>query len=293
MKKSICLFFCLIFSVFAFSQERPIVKDINAKYLEGTTIQITWTNPQNPQPQISFFKLYRTVKPVSTYNQLSEKDKIADLAPNTSSYIDNLFDFKEYFYTIIACTPEPNTLIFASMNTTTSSVKIEFEKDDEQQKLQSYKTEKRTKKTDLREMPLPYLNIVEGINKKTGISENAINNLPIQNEKSKDGEYVHPYIFQEDLYTPDGGDDFILFEILKNYFIQEEYNQAFIKLQHLTKTNIDEKVLNRAYFYMGQSLYFCANYEEAITTFVKVAGIYPELTKKWIILSLDALNLPN
>ena len=109
----------------------------------------------------------------------------------------------------------------------------------------------------------------------------------------KNDEYIHPYIFQEDLYTPDGGDDFILFEILKNYFIQEKYDQAFISLQHLTKTNIDEKVLNRAIFYMGQSLYFCANYEEAITTFVKVAEIYPELTKKWIVLSLDALNLPN
>ena len=84
-----------------------------------------------------------------------------------------------------------------------------------------------------------------------------------------------------------------MFEILKNYFIQEKYAQAFINLERLSKTNIDEKVLNRAYFYMGQSLYFCANYEEAITTFVKVAEIYPELTKKWIILSLDALNLPN
>jgi len=292
MKKFICLFICLIFSIFAFSQERPVVKDINAKYLEGTTIQITWTNPQNTQPKISFLKLYRTNKPISTYNQLSETDKIADLSPNTTSYIDNVFDFKEYFYTLVACTPEPNTLIFASMNTTISSVKIEPAKEDEQQ-IQSFKTTEQPKKTELREMPLPYLNIVEGINQKSGISEKAINNLPLQDKNAKDGEYAHPYIFQEDLYTPDGGDDFILFEILKNYFIQEKYDQAFISLQHLTKTNIDEKVLNRAYFYMGQSLYFCANYEKAITTFVKVAEIYPELTKKWIILSLDALNLPN
>jgi hypothetical protein len=121
MKKSICLFFCLFFFVFAFSQERPVVKDINAKYLEGTSIQVTWTNPQNAQPQISFLKLYRTTKTISTYKQLSDKDKIADLSPNTTSYIDNLFDFKEYYYTLIACTPEPNTLIFASMNTTTST----------------------------------------------------------------------------------------------------------------------------------------------------------------------------
>lgn len=292
MKKSICLFFCLIFSVFAFSQERPVVKDITAKYLEGTSIQISWTNPQNSQPQISFLKLYRTNKPISSFNQLSEKEKIADLSPNTTSYIDNLFDFKEYCYTIIACTPEPNTLIFASMNTTTSSVKIEPAKEDEQKK-QNFKTQGETKNSDIREMPLPYLNIIEGINQKSGISENAINKLPLQDKNVKNDEYIHPYIFQEDLYTPDGGDDFILFEILKNYFIQEKYDQAFISLQHLTKTNIDEKVLNRAYFYMGQSLYFCADYEEAITTFVKVAEIYPELTKKWIVLSLDALNLPN
>lgn len=292
MKKFICLFICLIFSIFAFSQERPVVKDINAKYLEGTSIQISWTNPQNSQPQISFLKLYRTNKQISSFNQLSEKEKIADLSPNTTSYIDNLFDFKEFYYTIIACTPEPNTLIFASMNTTTSSVKIEPAKEDEQKK-QNFKTQGETKNSDIREMPLPYLNIIEGINHKSDISEKTINNLPLQDKNTNDGEYIHPYIFQEDLYTPDGGDDFILFEILKNYFIQEKYDQAFISLQHLTKTNIDEKVLNRAYFYMGQSLYFCANYEEAITTFVKVAEIYPELTKKWIILSLDALNLPN
>ena len=185
-----------------------------------------------------------------------------------------------------------NTLIFASMNTTTSSVKIEPAKEDEQKK-QNFKTQGETKNSDIREMPLPYLNIIEGINHKSDISEKTINNLPLQDKNTNDGEYIHPYIFQEDLYTPDGGDDFILFEILKNYFIQEKYDQAFISLQHLTKTNIDEKVLNRAIFYMGQSLYFCANYEEAITTFVKVAEIYPELTKKWIVLSLDALNLPN
>lgn len=292
MKKFICLFICLFFSIFAFSQERPVVKDINAKYLEGTSIQISWTNPQNSQPQISFFKLYRTIKPISSFNQLSDKDKIADLSPNTNSYIDNLFDFKEYYYTLIACTPEPNTLIFASMNTTTSSVKIEPAKEDEQKK-QNFKPQGETKNSDIREMPLPYLNIIEGINHKSDISEKTINNLPLQDKNTNDGEYIHPYIFQEDLYTPDGGDDFILFEILKNYFIQEKYEQAFISLQHLTKTNIDEKVLNRAIFYMGQSLYFCANYEEAITTFVKVAEIYPELTKKWIVLSLDALNLPN
>lgn len=292
MKKFICLFICLFFSIFAFSQERPVVKDINAKYLEGTSIQISWTNPQNSQPQISFLKLYRTNKPISSFNQLSEKEKIEDLSPNTTSYIDNLFDFKEYYYTIIACTPEPNTLIFASMNTTTSSVKIEPAKEDEQKK-QNFKTQGETKNSDIREMPLPYLNIIEGINHKSDISEKTINNLPLQDKNTNDGEYIHPYIFQEDLYTPDGGDDFILFEILKNYFIQEKYDQAFISLQHLTKTNIDENVLNRAIFYMGQSLYFCANYEDAITTFVKVAEIYPELTKKWIVLSLDALNLPN
>ena len=102
------------------------------------------TNPQNAQPKISFLKLYRTTKPISTYKQLSDKDKIADLSPNTNSYIDNLFDFKEYYYTLIACTPEPNTLIFASMNTTTSSVKIEPAIEDEQKK-QYFKTKEETK----------------------------------------------------------------------------------------------------------------------------------------------------
>ena len=101
-----------------------------------------------------------------------------------------------------------------------------------------------------------------------------------------------PYIFEEDLISPDGGDDFLLFEVLRNNFIQKKYSDSVVQLKKLLGTNRSEKVTNRARFYLGQSYYFQENYQEAVKNFLPVYDIYPELAKKWIDSSLDLMQVP-
>ena len=100
-------------------------------------------------------------------------------------------------------------------------------------------------------------------------------------------ETMSPYIFEEDLISPDGGDDYLLFNILKTTFIQRKYDEAIPLLTQLIGTNISEDTRSRALFYLGESYYFTGNYNDAVKTFVKVENVYSNLVKQWLNSSLD------
>ena len=71
--KKLCLIFVLFFAfvINIFSQNKPIVQDIQASYTKGTRINVYWTLPQNPQPAITKLLIYRDTRPISSYNQLA------------------------------------------------------------------------------------------------------------------------------------------------------------------------------------------------------------------------------
>ena len=100
------------------------------------------------------------------------------------------------------------------------------------------------------------------------------------------------YIFEDDLISPDGGDDFLLFEILRTSFIRKEYMECARALEKLLGTNLSHMVEARARFYLAESQYFCQDYEKAAMNFVTVYGDFPVLAKKWIDSSFDLMPLP-
>ena len=103
---------------------------------------------------------------------------------------------------------------------------------------------------------------------------------------------LSPYVFEEDLISPDGGDDYLLFDVLKTTFIKRKYKDAQTELLRLLATNRSETVTSRSRFYLGESYYFRGNYAEAINAFLYVIDDYPALAKKWIDSSLDFMQLP-
>ena len=123
-------------------------------------------------------------------------------------------------------------------------------------------------------------------------AKSVAENLGSDKNKLKNKNFQKPYIFEEDLISPDGGDDFLLFEILKNSFIRQNYSESQKELLRLSGTKISEEVLNRATFYLGESYYFQGNYQNAVKNFLKVYEVFPELSKKWITSSLDLLEIP-
>ena len=112
---------------------------------------------------------------------------------------------------------------------------------------------------------------------------------PLRKSVKKQIQDLQPYFFEEDLVSPDGGDDFLLFQILKTTFAPKKYEQAITELNIFLGTNISSATSNRALFYLGQSQYMLGHFEDAVRSFVKLQSIYPDLTQKWIDASLDNL----
>ena len=295
MKKNvIVLSLLLAIAASLCAQNKPIVTDIQAVAAKGTRINIYWTLPQNPEPQITKLLIYRDTRPISSYNQLSSAYFVAELPAEACGYTDSVMDYNDYFYAVIAFTDRPFDLILVSMNSTVDGVHLiaPQQKDIEPKKKND---EKLYTDGTLRETPLPFINYVEGQGQGDTLISDEIAKSATQFSaySSKSGRTpVSPYFFEEDLISPDSGDDFLLFEVLKNTFVQEKYEEAIILLNKLNGTNISESVRNRVYFYIAESYFFTGDFEEAAKAFVKVAHVYPLQTKIWMNYTLDRIAIP-
>ena len=161
----------------------------------------------------------------------------------------------------------------------------------QQKEPQKQEKEKLYYEGTLRETPLPFIDIVENsLQPEPTVSEEAAFAAQTLTNKTKKREPVlKPYIFEEDLISPDGGDDYLLFEILKQYFVHKNYDEAIVQLNKLAGTNIKDSTRSRVYFYIGECEYLTGEYEKAVKSFVKVQDVYPTLARKWINSSLDRI----
>ena len=272
--------------------ERPLVHDIQARAGSGTKIRITWQLPKNPEPEVESYLLYRTTEQITSYSQLKGIAPITALSPDRSGYTDQLSDLRDYFYTVISQTVEgPYDLVLLSFNSTVTGVHLIAKKQTEAP-IENKDSETIYPDGSLRKTPLPFIDLIEGIDAEPLVSEatlSQLNSLTGGNSTTSKNPLLTPYIFEEDLVSPDGGDEYLLFEILKASFVTKKYKETIEKLNQLIGTNISEETRNRACFYLGESQYFSRNYEEAVRSFVKVQAAFPTLSKKWLEDSLDRI----
>ncbi len=291
MKKIICSLFLILTATFVFA-ERPIVRDIQARAGSGTKVRVIWQLPKETTPEIESLLLYRTTEQVTSYSQLRNVQPITALTPDRAGYTDQLTDLRDYFYTVIAQTTEgPYDVVLLSFNSTVTGVHLIAKK----------QTEAPAEKKDveqvypdgtLRKTPLPFIDMIDGIDAEPLLSDSTVSqvsSLTGGSSKTSKSPLLTPYIFEEDLVSPDGGDEYLLFEILKASFVTKKYKETIDKLNQLIGTNISEETRNRAYFYLGESQYFCRNYEDAVRSFVKVQAAFPTVSKKWLEDSLDRI----
>lgn len=291
MKKAFSILGLLFFSSILFA-EKPIVRDIQAEAGKGNKINIFWTLPENPEKEISSFLIYRDTRQIASYAQIKNISPIAQIDSNFSGYTDLVKDYNDYFYCVLAVTKDssvPYDLILLSFNSTVKGVHISM--NTQQKEPQKQEKEKLYYEGTLRETPLPFIDIVENsLQPKPTVSEEAAFAAQTLTNKNKKREPVlKPYIFEEDLISPDGGDDYLLFEILKQYFVHKNYDEAIVQLNKLAGTNIKDSTRSRVYFYIGECEYLTGEYEKAVKSFVKVQDIYPTLARKWINSSLDRI----
>ena len=291
MKKTICSLFLIAAATLLFAQ-RPLVRDIQSRFGGGKKIRVTWQLPQNPEPALYNLLVYRTTEQITSYKQLQGIDPVATVSPDKTSYTDQVEDLRDYFYTVISETSSgPLDLVLLSFNSTVTGVHLIAKKADEQV-AQKADYETVYPEGTLRKTPLPYLDIIEGAGADPLISDktaSSVSSLTGGNTKPAKSQPLTPYIFEEDLVSPDGGDAYLLFEILKSSFVTKKYKETIDKLNKLIGTNISEDTRNRACFYLGEAQYFNHDYEEAVRSFIKIQQTYPTISKKWLEASLDRI----
>lgn len=296
MKKLFTVF--LLFSALnCFAKSRPIITNLDAKPLKTNKIQLTWKVPADCEVQIKKLFIYRNTKPIGTYYDVSTSKQIAELEPSVQTYADTLKNYSDYYYAVIAQTENGiYDIILPSVNATVNGTHLILpEKKADTKKTESSK-EKLVPPDGKRETPLPFLDITEQFSKKPlNMKQETLDVAKAlsRTEQTKTVKTMEPYIFEEDIITPDGGDDFLLFEILRTTFIQKKYSSATEQLKKLIGTNLSKEVTKRAVFYLGESEYFTGNYSSAVRTFLLCYDKEPQLAKKWIDASLEKLEIKN
>ncbi|MCQ2593042.1 MAG: hypothetical protein MJ188_09695 [Treponema sp.] len=301
MKKQIAFsIFSLLFIFSLYAQtNKPMVTDIQAQWSGNSTkINVYWTLPVNPKPEIKKLYLYRATRPITSFSQIKNVEPLVELSPEATGYVDKVSDFKDYYYAVLAYTNKLNDFILTSMNATVSGVHINPVEENSRERTNGSNGGKREKlylDGNIRETPLPYIDYVEGLNQEQQISNETVKSTSQfkSNEAENTVAETKLYIFEEDLFSPDGGDDFLLFEILKTTLIQEKYEEAIKQLDRLVNRNISKEVQQRAIFYKAEAHYFIGSYGEAVKNFIQVSQYYPLETKKWINLSLDRMKIEN
>lgn len=269
-----------------------MITNIHSEYAGGNKINIMWTNPENTEKNITKFLVYRNTMPITVFNDVNHSTFLAQIPGSSTGYTDSVKDLNDYYYAVISFTDECYDLIMPAMNATIKGVHVEAKK--QNPVIPKYtEPEKQYPKGTLRETPLPYLDLVDGLVK----SENQISDLALSKAAglgrkiTAPAVLLEPYYFEADMISPERGDAYYLFQILSQYFAPRKYRDSITQLKKLTGTNITREVESRATFYLGEAYYFTGDFENAVRSFVKVQEYFPEESKKWLESSLDHLEI--
>ena len=151
----------------------------------------------------------------------------------------------------------------------------------------------------LRPMPLPVLTLhntlpggvlITDIPDLVPLSAESINMLrETQMPEKAPLVLKSPRIFTVDMEAPAGGEESALFQIITEYFINAEWENVLVSLQHYLSLPRSGEVEARARFYLGQAMYFTGDYRGALMEFLAFRSSYPEEAGLWIDAVLSAM----
>ncbi|MCR5081316.1 MAG: tetratricopeptide repeat protein [Treponema sp.] len=320
MKKLICALLSIL-SVSVFAQSKKlVVSEINAYNPKGKEIIVSWTLPKGTDTeQVTSLIIYRDTKPIKSFSQTETLIPLATLPAGTLSYTDKVRTSSEYFYAVISMTAKGTSsakdnelyfdeeldkieiqsestvlkLVLPGVNSTVTGTKIKTSTKRNEIKKEQAEKEKKNYSNKLREQPLPYMNILENEEHKSTINESnkKMAEKLAAKTPAKKTEPLPVYIFDEDLISPPGGDDYLLFEILRTTFIKKKYSQAAESLKKFLARNRSASVTERASFYLGECYYFTGKFEKALPYFLSIEDSRPELSRKWTENTIDMFSL--
>lgn len=312
--KRIFLSLALSLSFCAFSQSsRPVVSDIETSTVSTNKIELRWSLPQNPAGKtITGISIYRDTKPIKSIDNMIP---LAVTHPRSETWQDTVSDLKDYYYAVVCVVLESEsggyennlyydeqydrkpsevigkayTLILPGVNATVAGIRAKGRSATDTT-IEQQKTEKIYRDNELRERPLPYMDILDGEDYPDPTIDKSVRNtaLSLVEAKPTAKQTVLEYhIFQEDIVKAESGDDAVLFDILKSSFINRRYAQAEKELYDFTLGSRNPATKDRAYFYLGECYYYNGKFSDAVRMFISLQDKYPALSRKWTDATLD------
>jgi len=151
----------------------------------------------------------------------------------------------------------------------------------------------------LRPIPLPVMTLnntmpdgffLTEIPGQTPLSAQSINIIR-DNQMPVKAELVlkRPRVFAVDLVAPTGGEESALFQIVTEYFVKYDWENARTSLQHYLSLPRSREIEARARFYLGQALYFNGSYRLALMEFLSFRAFHLPEANVWIEAVLTAM----
>lgn len=295
LAKPFFLVFLTIFLSFTHAQKittRPVCTSISAQKTGVNKIQVVWNI--SSEFNAASIAIFRSTSQIQQKSTISAEKPVAELPAHSTRYTDTLKHFGDYYYAVIARDKNGDlyNILLPTVNATVKPVSLippddyfEVAAEPDEQYTPGF----------LRELPLPYLDLISDLDiKATPMTAKA--NLAATELAGKYAvkkpKLLNPFIFEEDMIVSPQGDDFFLFESLKNYFIQNDYKGSVKDLCKFLAITREPQVTARAVFYLAESQYYCHNYRKALELFLFVEDEFPELSKKWIDSTLDFYRIP-
>lgn len=310
--RKIKVFFALAFfaSGLLSAQNRPVAKLLKVDSTKSKCIGIEWEFPKKTEPEVVGIKIYRAKRPYTNSEDIENDLPIAELKASQNFYEDVLNENSSFFYAVIAQTKNGlYKIIIPGINASAKGVRPKVPAAKEQEpviqeddfistidpsKLSESQKELYYADNNMRKAPLPNPGALLGFDKpKTKMSGKAIKSAKELGSKKerKPFSIKSPYFFEVDMFSPDGGDEYTLFETLRAGLAPKKYEESVKLLKDFLSVHRNKETSERAQFYLGQSYYFCKDYKNAIRCFLDVQDAYPELSKQWIDSSLDLLEI--
>ncbi len=312
----------LLLSTLSFAQSgKAVVTKLSAQAVSSRTIMLTWELPKTDGKTVVTYRVYRDVKPFLNYSQVEYLKPLSLLPEGSLTFSDNVPQGQEFFYAVVSVIQQgqkdgnpglyfdeetdarvsdsdgtPLRLVLPGVNATTEGVRVRSEqrKSQLESEIVPMEVHKKEYPDGIREKPLPYIDVLGGeLSPKPTISQEAKDSVQgLMRSKTPYVKKALPlHIFEEDMVSPVGGDDYLLFEILKTSFIKKKYTESITSLKRFLAQNRSAETANRANFYLAESYYYTGNFSSALMYFLSLEEVYPELTRKWIESTLDLFTV--
>lgn len=256
--------------------------------VQGEAIIVSFESSK-PERQLL---LFRSTLPVRNSEDLLRASSPVALNRNSSKYRDLPIPGVDYYYTVLDgdLFKLGKVILIQGENSTRLPVKLP---------LSSSRTGLPASFSQLRPIPLPYLQINSGVEQGGELTSSLPFPLPEQIESLKPAtnkaiakifsgfsESVSPEIQLEILEADQGGNSgregHALMEILQKQLLQGNFSQAEALFSKFLSIRRSSDIEARTHFYLAQSLYFQGKYREAFLTFLLALNHYYTQIQPWL-----------